>query len=333
MRILILGGTKFLGRHLVDCALKNGHEVTLFNRGLTNPGLYPEVETLVGDRDGNLEALRGRHWDVVIDPSGYLPRVVRQSVELLKDSAEHYTFVSSVSVYVDFTRANLDEDAAVGTLEDKTSENIPEHYGELKALCEQEVKQGFGERALVIRPGLIVGPHDPTDRFTYWVWRFAQGGDVLVPGRYDYPVQFIDVRDLADWMIKMAEGRAKGTFNATGPDKPLNMKQFVDELVDVIPSAGHPIWVNEEFLLSQGVEEWTELPLWISDRTGWPGFQTVNVSKAVKAGLTFHSVRDTILDTLQWERSREKAGEGRLKAGLSHERELELLHAWNQIQL
>lgn len=326
MRILILGGTEFLGRHLVDAALANGHEVTLFNRGQTNPELFPDVEKLRGDRDGNLDALRGRNWDAVIDTSGYVPRVVRQSVELLKDTVQHYTFVSSISVYEDFSHVGMDENAPVGTLEDATNENISEDYGALKALCEQEVQAGFGARVFIVRPGLIVGPYDPTDRFTYWVRRFAQGGEVLVPGRRDYPVQFIDVRDLAEWMIRMVENKVSGVFNATGPEKALTMEELIGHLEDVIPSLGNATWVSEEFLESQGVQEWVELPLWISDRTGWPGFTSVNVSRAIAHGLTYRPLRETILDTLRWDQTGPQ--EGNLKAGLSRERELDLLRKW-----
>lgn len=325
MKLLILGGTQFLGRHLVDAALKNGHEVTLFNRGQTNSALYPEVEKLRGDRDGHLDALRGRNWDAVIDPSGYVPRVVRQSVEVLKDVVEHYTFVSSLSVYADFSMTGMDETAPVGKLDDETSENVSEHYGELKALCEKEVESGFGERALIVRPGLIVGPYDPTDRFTYWVRRFAEGGEVLVPGPVHRPVQFIDVRDLAQWTITMVEKRASGVFNATGPAEQLTMEQWVSELENDVPSAGKAIWVAEDFLLSNGVKEWTELPLWISERTNWPGFAAVDIRKAMGQGLTFRSLKETVLDTLQWDVTRSQHD---LKAGLKRDVEGELLRKW-----
>jgi len=325
MQILILGGTAFLGRHLVDAALANGHQVTVFNRGQTNPNLFPDVEKLRGDRDGNLDAFRGRTWDAVIDTSGYVPRVVRQSVKLLQDYVQHYTFVSSLSVYADFSKMGIDETAPVGKLDDETSEDVSEHYGELKALCEQEVQSGFGERALVIRPGLIVGTHDPTDRFTYWTRRFAEGGEVLVPGHRDRPVQFIDVRDLAEWMITMVENRVSGVFNDNGPSKKLTMQQFVSKLENDVPSSGKTIWVTEDFLLSNGVKEWTELPLWISERTNWPGFLAVDFSKAVGQGLTFRSLRETVLDTLRWDRTRSQNG---LKAGLKRDVESELLRKW-----
>lgn len=335
MRILILGGTEFLGRHLVDAALKNGHEVTLFNRGRTNPTLFPNVERLRGDRDGNLLALHGHSWDAVIDTSGYVPRVVRKSAELLKDAARHYTFVSSISVYAEFSEVDMDENAPTGTLEDKTNENVPEHYGALKALCEREVQSGFGERALVIRPGLIVGPHDPTDRFTYWVRRFAEGGEVLVPEPRHSPIQFIDVRDLAEWMIRCIEGNIIGVYNATGPDYNLTMGNFVEKLERVIPNSGRAQWVGEEFLLEKDVREFEEMPLWISERAHWPGFMTIDVRKAISQGLAFRPLKKTILDTLGWDQTRQPGQpstrpHGVGDVGMSRAREAQLLREWKR---
>lgn len=323
MRILILGGTEFLGRHLIENALSKGHDVTLFNRGQTNPELFAQIEKLRGDRDGNLEALRGRRWDVAIDTSGYLPRVVRQSAELLVAAVDHYTFVSSISVYADFSKVGMDENAQAGTLGDEASEDASMFYGPLKALCEQEVQLLFGERALVVRPGLIVGPYDPTDRFTYWVRRFSQGGDVLIPGRQEQPVQFIDARDLAQWMIAMAEHRKGGGFNATGPNYLLTMSDFVATLEASISAGATAVWAPEKFLLEEGVKEWTELPLWISDRANWPGFLTINVNRAIQHGLTFRPLQETIRDTFQWDQTRRK--DIVLKAGISREKETELL--------
>lgn len=332
MRILILGGTEFLGRHLVDAALKKGHEVTLFNRGRTNPDLFPAVEKLRGDRDGNMEALQGRRWDSVIDTSGYVPRIVRQSAELMKGAADHYTFVSSISVYADFRTIGLSETDPVERLNDESDEDIAAHYGALKARCEEEVRKTFGEQTLAVRPGLIVGPYDPTGRFTYWVRRFAQGGDVLVPGRPDYSIQFIDVRDLAQWMIAMEEKRLTGVFNASGPADTLSMEHFVQTLQRVGPKSGKPIWVSENFLLAKGVREFEELPLWISDKANWPGFMTINARKAMDHGLVFRSLEKTILDTLDWEKTRQR-GPNRLHdldngPGLSREREEQLLNEW-----
>ncbi|MCY0876973.1 MAG: NAD-dependent epimerase/dehydratase family protein [Firmicutes bacterium] len=326
MRLLILGGTVFLGRHLADAALMRGHKVSLFNRGQTNPHLYSNVEMLHGDRDGNLDALRGRDWDAVIDTSGYVPRVVRQSVEVLKDVVRHYTFVSSISVYADFSKVGMDEQAPVATLEDQASEDVSLYYGALKAECERHVQSTFASRALIIRPGLLVGPHDPTDRFTYWVRRFGQGGEVLVPGRRDLPVQFIDTRDLAEWMIRMVESKTSGVFNATGPKERLTMGELVDGLTDAIPSSAKATWVSEAFLQAQDVKEWTEMPLWISDRTDWPGFSSFNLNLAIAQGLTYRSLRETIQDTWRWDLTRPQASG--LKAGLSHEREVTLLRTW-----
>lgn len=333
MRVLILGGTQFLGRHLVDAALEGGHEVTLFNRGQTNPELYFEVEKLRGDRDGGLNALRGRNWDAVIDTSGHVPRLVNQSVELLRDAVGHYTFVSSISVYADFSHVGIDENAPVGTLNDETTENVSEYFGALKALCEQRVQSGFGNRGLIVRPGLIVGPHDPTDRFTYWVRRFSRGGEVLVPESSHASIQFIDVRDLAQWMMRCIEGDVTGVYNATGPDYKLTMGGFAEELERIIPNAGRAHWVSEEFLLAKGVREFSELPLWISERTNWPGFMTVDVQRAIRQGLSFRPLEQTILDTLGWDQTRQLGQQStRLHAvrdvGMSSEREIRLLQEW-----
>jgi 2'-hydroxyisoflavone reductase len=327
MRILILGGTEFLGRHLVEQALAKGHDVTLFNRGQTNPALFPHVEQLRGNRDGDLEALRHRRFDVAIDTSGYVPRVVRQSVQCLAEVVEHYTFVSSISVYQDFGKVGINEEDPVGILEDEASEDVGAFYGPLKACCEQELQSVFGTRALVVRPGLIVGPYDPTDRFTYWIRRFAQGGDVLVPGRRDRPIQWIDVRDLAAWIVTMAEQRMSGVFNATGPRTKWTMAEFVSALETDIPSSGKATWVDEDFLHAKEVKEWSELPLWISDETYWPGFLTADVRRAVQHGLTCRPARETILNTLGWDKTRPK--DIPMKAGLSPERESKLLREWH----
>jgi len=327
MRVLILGGTKFLGRHLVEAALLKNNEVTLFNRGQTNPEIFPGVERLRGNRDGDLDALRGRTWDVAIDTSGYVPRVVRDSVKLLADAVTSYIFVSSISVYTDFSAIGMNEDAPVGAMEDETSEEVGQFYGPLKALCEQEVQSVFGKRSLVVRPGLIVGPDDPTDRFTYWVQRFAEGGEVLVPGTRNRPLQFIDVRDLAKWMIEVSEHQLTGVFNVTGPGHPLTMGEFVSTLEAIVPSAGRAQWVEEEFLIEQDVKEWSEVPLWISEKTNWPGFMAVNVDQAIQCGLEFHPLSTTILDTLLWW-GQSQPYDVELKAGISRERESELLRAW-----
>ncbi|TYP72472.1 NAD-dependent epimerase/dehydratase family protein [Paenibacillus methanolicus] len=323
MDLLLLGGTKFLGKHIAETALRRGHRVTLFHRGLTNPGLFPDAEHITGDRDGGLDALAGRRWDAVVDTSGYVPRVVRQSARLLAERADHYTFISSVSVYADFSVLDIAEGAPLLSLEDPAEENVAAHYGALKASCEEEVRSAFGERALVIRPGLIVGPDDPTDRFTYWPWRFAQGGDVLVPGSHGRGIQFIDVRDLAEWTLRMTEARAGGDYNATQPAGNVTMDDLVQACRNVASVDSNPIWAEETFLHEHGAAEWTELPLWVSAKMNWPGFMAINVKRAVEAGLSFRPLSDTAMDTLVW--CRRLRPEGEWKAGLDAEKERQLL--------
>lgn len=341
MKILILGGTVFLGRYLVEAALARGHEVSMFNRGRHYPDLYPEVEKLRGERDGDLSVLRGRRWDVVIDTCGYLPHVVRASAELLADAANQYVFISSLSVYADFV-AGMDETAPVKTM---TAEQLSEAastetgdratartygslYGPLKALSEQAAEGAMPGRVLIIRPGVIVGPHDYSDRFTYWVHRVAQGGDGLAPGRPDRQVQFIDVRDFAEWTVRMIEASQIGVFNANGPDHPLTMLRVLEESKAVSGSDAHFIWMSESFLADSGVTPWSEIPLWMPeeyDRLKHAGF-----SKALAAGLTFRPLSDTIRDTLAWAATRPP--DLQWQAGLRPEREQQLLQSWREAQ-
>lgn len=324
MKILILGGTIFLGRHTVEVALARGHEVTLFNRGQRNPDLFPNVEKLRGDRNGDLSALRGRKWDAVVDTCGYVPRLVRASAELLAQAVERYVFISSISVYRELDKApGLDEVSPVGKLEDETVEEITgETYGPLKALCEQAAEAALPGLALNIRPGLIVGPHDPTDRFTYWPVRVARGGEVLAPDGPNWQTQVIDVRDLAEWTIRLVEAKAAGVFNATGPDYALTFGQLLDECKAVSGSEARFVWVDGKLLLEAGVQPWSELPLW---RSG--GDMTVSVSKAIANGLTFRPLADTIRDTLAWGATRSSDHEWR--AGMKREREEEVLKLWS----
>ncbi len=335
MKILILGGTVFLGRALVDVALARGHELILFNRGKSNPQLFPEVESLLGDRALDLSPLTrvDRRWDAVIDTCGYLPRVVRRSAETLAERTDQYTFISSLSVVADTSQPGLDERGAVGKLADESVEVVDgESYGPLKALCEQAVERALRAlpgRVLVIRPGLIVGPNDPSDRFTYWPHRAAQGGEVLAPGEPASPVQLIDVRDLAEWTVAMVEARASGIYNATGPERPLPM----GELLEVCRAAGGGgaefTWVEEAFLLAQGVQPWSDLPLWIaaSDPSS-AGFHRFDCRKAIAAGLRFRPVADTVRATLAWDAGR--PAEHAWRAGITREREAELLERWKK---
>lgn len=331
MKLLILGGTRFLGRHLVEAAEARGHEITLFNRGISNPNLYPDVEHLRGNRDGDLSALEGRRWDAVIDPSGYVPRVVRASAELLADVVEHYTFISSISVYPDPMLPNTDESADVIRLDDETTEDVPANYGGLKALCEQAAEAVMPGRVLNARAGLIVGPHDPTDRFTYWPVRVALGGNVLAPGRPERRVQFIDARDLAAWVIGMAETLRTGTFNVTGPDHLLTMGEMLDACKTTSGSEAAFTWVSDEFLLENAVTPFTEMPLWVPE--SYNGMLEVSIQKALAEGLAFRPLADTIRDTLAWNAAREGefSNKGlRLRGGMMLEREAELLAKWKK---
>ena len=325
MDLLILGGTGFLGRHLVGAALGEGHRVTLFNRGLSGPDLFPEVETIKGDRDGDLSSLRGRRWDAAIDTCGYVPRVVRASAGLLADAVDHYTFVSSISVYSDAIEPGADEGAPVEELDDPTVEVVTgETYGALKALCERAAEEEMPGRVLGVRPGLISGPHDPTDRFTYWPRRVAAGGEVLAPDRPERRVQFIDVRDLAAWTVEMSAEQKTGTFNATGPDHELQMGRLLEECKGSSGGDAQLVWVSEEFLEQHGVEPFTELPLWVPRESG--AMLAVDCGRAIGAGLTFRPVPETIRDVLAWDSSRAQT---ELAAGFKPERERELLSAWH----
>lgn len=329
MNLLFIGGTVFLGRHMVEAALARGHTVTLFNRGEHNPELFPEAEKLRGNRDGGLEVLEGRRWDAVIDPSGYVPRVVGASARLLAGAAGHYTFISSLSAYKLPYDGVLDESAPVETLpEDKreTEEITGETYGALKVLSEQAAEQAFAGRALIIRPGLIVGPHDPSDRFTYWPVRVARGGEVLAPGNPERPVQFIDVRDLAVWIITLVEARATGIYNATGPQAPLSMRTLLETCRAVSGSEARFTWVDEAVLLEHKVEAYTELPLWVPAEA--KDFDRFDSSKAFASGLTVRPLADTIRATLDWDSTRPP--DQKRRNGLSAEREAALLRAWHE---
>jgi 2'-hydroxyisoflavone reductase len=317
MRLLVLGGTRFLGRALVESALARGHEPTLFNRGQTNPDLFPEVEQIRGDRTIDLSPLEGRDWDAVLDVATFLPRVVRRSVEALADRVGRYVYLSSISAYADQSTPPV-EGAPVAELDDRAAEDI-EQYGPLKAACERIVEDAFGGRALVVRPGLIVGPHDPTDRFTYWPRRVAEGGRVLAPAPPGQPVQFIDVRDLAEWIVAATEQGLDGVYNATGDT--ITFERLLDECSRVSGDA-EVVWVPSETLVAAGVSEWMELPLWIVTPE-YSATHLTDVSKAKGVGLRFRPLAETITDTLAWDAAREiPRAEG---VGLTPERERELL--------
>jgi 2'-hydroxyisoflavone reductase len=332
MDILILGGTVFLGIALVDSAQKRGHNLTLFNRGKSRPEAFPEVEQIHGDRRSNLDLLAVRTWDAVIDTSGYEPAVVQASAQALKDAAGQYVFISSISVYSDFRQVGIDEDYPIAQLPEGADPNAPfnvEYYGPLKALCEKAAENAVPGRVLIIRPGLIVGPYDPSDRFTYWPFRVAQGGEVLTPDRPSYRTQFIDVRDLADWTIRMMEEKAAGVFNATGPALPLPLGDLLETCRNVSGSDAQFTWVDEAFLLSQSVQPWMELPLWIPESDPESaGMNQTSVQKALQAGLTFRALEETVKDTLTWADTR--PADHSWRAGISREKEMQILRKYHR---
>jgi 2'-hydroxyisoflavone reductase len=342
MKLLVLGGTVFVGRHIVEAALGRGYDVTLFNRGQHGAGLFPEVEKLRGDRDGDLRALEGRTWDAVVDTSGYFPRVVRTSAERLADRLEHYTFISSGSVYADVSRPGVDESAAVHELPEDEPEELasPEAYGGFKALAEQAAEEAMPGRVLNVRAGIIVGPYDPTNRFTYWVTRIADGGDVLAPEPRDQPIQFIDARDLATWILDMAAARSAGVYNVVGPDSPMTMERLLEGIVAAVGDRARLVWVPERFLLAQGVEAFEDLPLWLAPTADpeYAGFFSVDGSKALAAGLRFRPLAETVSDLLAWARSGgapepKDIGVAMAPAGLGRERENAILDSWRSRSL
>jgi 2'-hydroxyisoflavone reductase len=321
VKLLLLGGTKFLGRATVDAALERGHDVTLFTRGETNPELFPETEKLRGDRSAGLSGLEGRTWDAVVDTSGYIPGVVRASAEVLRDSVGRYLFVSSISAYADFSAGPSEESKRAELAEGQpVDEMLPEYenYGPLKAMCEDAVTDVFGDRAVIIRPGLIVGPHDPTGRFTYWPHRIARGSEFVVPATADGQFQIIDARDLGAWLIGLLERGESGAFNATHPG--LTWAELVESALRVTGSDARPVWIDEDWLAEQGVGEWMELPMWLRDPE-WVGMNRADVSRALGSGLTFRPLDETVGGTLDQAETTDEAG-------LKPERERELLEAW-----
>lgn len=329
LRILVLGGTVFLGRHFTAAALGRGHHLTLFHRGLHGADLFPAAEHVLGERDGGVDAVAGRSFDAVVDFSGTVPRVVRQSLDLLRDRADRYLFVSSVSAYRDFRTIGMDETAPLAELPQDEPEDRRIWYGAQKARSEAATEAAFPDRSLIIRPGLIVGPHDPTDRFTYWVVRAERGGEILAPGEPTRPVQVIDVRDLAVWMLDLLETGATGVYNASGPEKPLTTGELLEACREASDETSSVTWVDDDFLLQRGVEPWIGLPLWIPSRDeDDAGMFQVSSRAAITRGLAFRPLRETVRDTLRWVRERPGARRLASGVGLAPEREAELLEAW-----
>jgi len=330
MNLLVIGGTQFVGRAIVDAALAGGHRVTLFHRGKTNRGLFAGAEEILGDREGDLGELGDRRWDAVVDTCGYVPRVVANSAERLRGRVGRYAFISTVSVY-DEPPPGTDEDGTLGdpgALEDPQTEVIDKDtYGPLKVACEREVTERYGDAALLPRPGVIVGANDPTDRFTYWVVRAAAGGAMVVPEDDGASIQFIDARDLGEWTVRALTEERSGAYNLVGPGEPMTMRHFLDLCRETIaPDGTELVPVPEEFLREHDVSPWTDLPLWVPVSTG-NGMLAVDSRKARAAGLTHRSAEDTVRSTLAWH---EERGAPELTTGLKRAKEEEVLRAWRE---
>lgn len=345
MRILVLGGSRFLGKTFIETALEQNHEITIFNRGTNNVHLK-DVEILTGDRNGDLHNLKGRRWDAVLDTSGLAPFTVRNTTQLLKDSVEQYTFISSISVYKDWVPDHITEDYPIQQLSIEKADqltigktNIPmEHYGAFKALSELEAEKNMPGRVLNIRAGQLVGPYDYTDRLPYWVDRVASGGTILAPGNPNRNVQLIDNVDLSKWILSMMEQRKAGTFNSTGPHYSLTMAQLLESCKQVMNSDAVFEWVDEGFLQENKVAPWVELPLWIPESyplnegdQPWKGTFTISIEKAVSSGLTFRPLEETLKDVYNWLVQRNETT-FEWKAGMTNDRERELLNKWRSIR-
>ena len=339
LNLLILGGTGFLGPAVVDAAIGRGHTMTLFNRGRTNPELFADLERLRGDRDPDqddgLTALEGRSWDAVIDTSGYFPRIVTASASMLADVTRQYVYISSISVYSDNSIVNMDESGPLATIDDPTLEEFGDqyqYYGPLKALCEQAAEDAMPGRVTNIRPGLIVGPRDNVPRFTYWPVRAERGAEVLAPGNPDDPVQFIDARDLADFVIKTIEDGTTGVFNATGPNSPTTIAELLYGCKAVTGGDATFTWVPADFLAEHEIQPWAQLPVWIPPTEGYAGFHTVNIDKAIAAGLQSRPLADTVRDTLDWFHQWPPEEDFPWRDCITAEREAEVLAAWHASQ-
>ena len=339
LKILILGGTGFTGPFQVKYAVSRGHQVTVFNRGRTHPGILPkEVEQLIGDRNGQLDALKGIKWDVVIDVPTTIPVWVRDVAQILKGNVDRYVFVSTLSVYSDNSKPGMDESGPLAKYEGadamkETQQSLRASnmmlYAPLKVESEKEAEKWFPGKTLIVRPGLIVGPGDESDRFTYWPVRVARGGEVLAPGNPSDPVQFIDARDLAEWIIRMAEQGTVGTFNATGPKSKLGIGEMLNGIKKATKSDAQFTWADADFLAAQKVAAWSDMPVWVPPRGDEGGFSTISIKRALDKGLTFRPLGDTTQATLDWFRKQTAERQSKLRAGITAEREKEVLAAWH----
>jgi nucleoside-diphosphate-sugar epimerase len=328
LRILVLGGTGYIGPHMVREALRRGHIVELFNRGRTNDDLFPDLVTYVGDRNNGLDELHGHRWDVVIDNSGYVPRHVADSARLLKSAASHYIFISSISAYADFGKP-MDEDAPLASIADESVEEVTnETYGPLKALCEKRAIEEFGKnRVAVLRPTYICGPGDRTDRYTYWPVRTMRGGEMLWPGTPADEIQMIDVRDLANFTIDVAEQRTRGVFNTVTPPGSFTMGDLLADSLAVTAADTTPVWVDAAFLKEQEAGG-RELPIWVPPEADQAYAAKVPGARAYAKGLRIRPTRETARDTIRWWKTEPAERTASMRAGFSAEREAAILAAW-----
>jgi 2'-hydroxyisoflavone reductase len=343
LKILVLGGTGLIGPPMVSNAIARGHEVTLFNRGKTNTHLFPDLEKLKGDRNDDISALEeqvavGRRWDAVVDNTASIPRWVAESADLLAEAADYYLYTSSISAYADHSTPNADETAPVGQIspEDEakvlTNKDITgENYGPLKARCEEEARKAFtDDRTCVVRPGLIVGPGDYSDRFTYWPVRIYRGGEVMAPGNPTDPVQFIDARDLGEWYIRLVEAGTTGTFNGVGPRSPMSMAGMLYGIRATVDNDISFTWVDADFLEEHEVQAWRHMTVWVPATEEYAGFSTSNIDRAIAAGLTFRPLADTAVATMEYWNSLDEEKRSNPRAGCPVELEEKVLKAWHE---
>lgn len=331
--LLILGGTGFIGPHLTDAALARGWRVTHFNRGKRDPDGVPGVETLIGDRKGQLDSLRGRKWDAVIDDTGYIPKFCKMSADLLGPNVGHAVFVSSISAYADFLQPR-DESAPTGILKDPLVEQVTnETYGPMKAACERATLEAFSGRSCVVRPGYIVGPKDGNDRFPFWPVRYARGGEMLVPGTPDDPIQIIDARDLAAWMLSLVEARATGIYNAVSPARMFAMRDLMDACKRTVPEAQTRLtWVPEEFLTQHWTKDEMGVPPWAPMKGDEPGFSLTPGERAKQTGLRIRPIYESMRDTFEWYQTTSSERRQKLRAGIDPQKETETLLKWHEKQ-
>ncbi len=334
LNVLFMGGTGFIGPHMVRAVVALGHNVTLFNRGKSNPGLFENLELIKGDRlSDDIKQLSGRRWDLIIDSSCYVPRAVSMLMDAIAlESVQQYVFISTISVYEDYSQPGITEDSPLQALEDPDSEDVSKHYGALKVVCEQRANAALPGRVTTVRCGVIIGPGDHTDRFTYWPERVFRGGEMLAPGDGSDPVQTLDVRDLANWVVHCIEHRVVGTFNATNPAGSVRFRDVLEQSRRTLNPETRITWIPHEFLLEQGLTQNSDLPFWVVPGGVYAGVWQGNSEKAAQAGLTHRPVEQSITDTHQWFQSQPVERREKLRAGFSAEREAEVLAAWRAAQ-